>query len=98
MPWLRDLASTWGICRPRAHVQPLGFKRLHHNVSFLPQEMHTIEQARRVLDVAFTATITRFTGGAGLDYIDVTEFETWRSAFGDERSSVVTWRESTPLD
>jgi hypothetical protein len=62
--WLPDLASTWGISRPRAHVQPLGFKRLHHNVSFLPQEMHTIEQARRVLDGAFTATITRISGAA----------------------------------
>jgi hypothetical protein len=33
------------------------FKRLHRDAPFPPQEMNTIEQARRVLDRAFIATI-----------------------------------------
>ena len=36
-----------------------GFKRLQRNAPLPPQEMNTIEQARRVLDRAFTATIAK---------------------------------------
>jgi len=36
-----------------------GFKRSHRNAPFPPQEMNTIEQAGRVLDRAFTATIAK---------------------------------------
>jgi hypothetical protein len=36
-----------------------GFKRLHRNAPLPAQEMNTIEQARRVLDRAFTATIAK---------------------------------------
>jgi hypothetical protein len=32
---------------------------LHRNAPFPPQEMNTIEQARRMLDRAFTATIAK---------------------------------------
>jgi hypothetical protein len=39
-----------------------GFKRFHCNAPFPPQEMNTIEQARRVLDRAFTARITENCG------------------------------------
>jgi hypothetical protein len=46
----------------------LGFKRLHRNASFPPQEMNTIGQAMRVLDRAFTATIAKNSGTYGASF------------------------------